>query len=222
MNVCILLPTIYRRQGLIRTLESLFNTTQRYDISVVVAHEWDDLGAISVCKLWNGRVVRAVCEKNKQGPAYAWNTALRAAQFYDGYFLASDDMEFCDGWLDEIMKVYNIHNKGLIGVNDGTGKYERAKFCTHYFLTRGFIRNTNGGVVCCPHYYADFTDVEVIDRANLSNEFSYAEKAKIIHHWREVDDDAYRRGDERRTEARGIYLRRKALGFPNDYEPIIR
>ena len=73
----------------------------------------------------------------------------------------------------------------------------------------------------CPHYFADFSDVEIIERAKKVNEFAYAENARIIHHWREIDDEAYKRGDDRRTEARGIYLRRKANNFPNDYERII-
>ena len=222
MNIAILLPTIYRKDGLHRTLTSLFHTTKDYELTVVVAHEWDDDDAVKVCSLYNGKVIRAICEKNKQGPAYAWNTALAAAQYHDAYFLASDDIEFTLCWLDEVIKTYNVANKGLIGVNDGTGKYERAGFCTHYFMTRKFIRDVNGGVVCCPHYYADFTDVEVIDRAKKVNQFAYADKARIFHHWREVDDEAYRRGDERRTEARGIYLRRKEKGFINDWEPIIK
>jgi glycosyltransferase involved in cell wall biosynthesis len=205
-----------------RTLESLFDITSNYELAVIVAHEKDDDGAIDVCKLYDGKVISVNCEKEKQGPAYAWNTALKHAQFYDGYFLASDDIEFTDGWLDEVLRVQAITNKGLIGVNDGTGKFERAGFCTHYFITRDFIRNHNGGVVCCPHYFADFTDVEIIDRARVVNEFAYAEHARIFHHWREIDDEAYKRGDERRTEARGIYLRRKALGFPDDFERIIK
>ena len=222
MQIAILLPTIYRKEGLKRALQSLFDTTKEHDISVIVAHEWDDNGAVDICKLYNGKVIRAVCEKNKMGPAYAWNTALRSARFYDGYFLASDDIEFMDNWLDEVLKIQAIANKGLIGINDNTGKYERAGFCTHYFLTRDFIIRHNGGVVCCPHYFADFTDVEIIERAKIHNEFAYAEQARVIHHWREIDDEAYKRGDERRSEARGIYLRRKANNFPDDYPPIIK
>lgn len=226
MNIAILLPTIYRKDGLKRTLESLFATTQGYElfyeVSVIVAREYDDYDALEICKSYNGKVISVICEKEKQGPAYAWNTALKHAQFFDGYFLASDDIEFVDDWLDEVLRVQAIANKGLIGVNDGTGKYERAGFCTHYFLTRDFILNHNGGVVCCPHYFADFTDVEIIERAKKVNQFVYAEHARIFHHWREVDDEAYKRGDSRRAEAKEIYLRRKALGFPDDYEAIIK
>lgn len=221
MNIAVLLPTIYRKEGLKRTLESLFATTQNHSLHVVIARELDDCEAMDVCYEYDARVMEAVCPKEKQGPAYAWNTALRKAQFYDAYFLASDDMEFCPSWLDEIMFVYNKSQKGLIGVNDGTGKYERAGFCTFYFMTRSFVRNVNGGVVCCPHYFADFTDVEVIERAKKVNEFAYASESRIVHHWREVDDEAYRRGDARRKEARKIYEDRKAKGFPNDHERIV-
>lgn len=224
MNIAVLLPTIYRKDGLHRTLQSLFETTKNYELTIVVAHEKDDNDAKSICniyKMMQYNIIKAVCEKEKQGPAYAWNTALQASQNNDGYFLASDDITFTDGWLDEILKVYAIANKGLIGVNDGTGKYERAGFCTHYFMARSFIRDINGGVVCCPHYLADYCDVEVIERAKKVNQFAYAEHARIFHHWREVDDEAYKRADERRTEARGIFVRRKAEGFKDDYERII-
>lgn len=222
MNLAILLPTIYRKEGLQRSLKSLFETTKNYDLTVVIAREWDDYSAIDTCKLYNGKVIQAVCRQNKMGPAYAWNTALQAAQFFDGYFTASDDIEFIDGWLDEILKIQKATGKGLIGVNDGTGKYERAKFCTHYFLTRNFIRNHNGGVVYCPHYYTDFCDVEIIERANKVDEFAYAPESKIIHHWKEINDEAYRRGESRRNEAKKIYEDRKSKGFPNDYPSIIK
>lgn len=222
MQIAILLPTIYRKDGLKRTLTTLFDTTEKYDLSVIVARERDDVEALKVCQTYNGKVISAICEKEKQGPAYAWNTALKHAKYYDAYFLASDDIEFTDGWLNEVLKVYSVANKGLIGVNDSTGKYERAGFCTHYFMTRKFIKEINGGVVCCPHYFADYTDVEIIERAIAYNEFAYAQHARIFHHWRKNDDEAYQRGDERRREAKETYLRRKAKGFPDDYERIMK
>lgn len=216
MNVCVLLPTIYRPDGLRRALSTLETSL----VETIIICEKDDEEAKQIALDYMCRF--CTTEKSLQGPAYAWNTGLKHAQFHDAYFLASDDIEFVPGWLHEIQKIYETTQAGLIGVNDGTGKYERAGFCTHYFMTRNFIRNVNGGVVCCPHYFADFTDVEIIERAKKVNQFAYAAEAKVIHHWREIDDEAYRRGDTRRAEAKKIYLERKAQGFPDNYKAIIK
>jgi hypothetical protein len=169
-------------------------------------------------------VKSVICEKPLQGPAYAWNTGLKHTQFYDAYFLASDDTEFIPGWYGEVTKVLKekLNYSGVVGVNDGTGKYERAGFATQFLITRDFIVEHNGGVVACPHYYCDFVDVELTERAKAVNKFAYADKSMVIHHWREHDDMGYRKADDKRSEMRGVYLRRKANNFPDDYERIIK
>jgi hypothetical protein len=76
-------------------------------------------------------------------------------------------------------------------------------------------------VAACPHYFADFTDVEIVERGKRAGCFAYAAEARILHHWREVDDEAYRRGEGRRKAAKQVHLLRKMAGYPDDYERII-
>jgi len=88
-------------------------------------------------------------------------------------------------------------------------------------MTRDFIIEHNGGVVACPHYLCDFTDLEANARANRAGKFAYSPNSLVPHHWRNVDDEAYRRADKRRAAARDVFTARKALGFPDDYERIL-
>ena len=216
MNIAILLPTIYRPDGLKRTLASLSTTLA----DVIVISEQDDYQATNIALNYMCRICRT--DKPYQGPAYAWNTGLKHAQFYDAYVLANDDDEYCPNWLPEVLKVYNETKCGLIGLNDLSGKYERVGYCTHYFKTRDFIINYNGGVVACPHYACDFTDVEVYERGKRNNQFAYAEKAMVKHHWREIEDEGYALADQRRKEARDKFVERKMNNFPDDYKAIIK
>lgn len=228
MRTAILLPTIYRPSGLLRVLDSIFYTVQNHVLEesdkteIVIACEDDD----KEVWIWSPDINIAVCKEKMKGPAYAWNTALQWLEdrnkTYDLYVLASDDIEFLSGWLEQVIKVQQETNRGLIGLNDNSGKYERAGFCTHYAMTREFIKKYNGGVVACPHYSADFTDREIIDRADLVDQFAYAKEANIIHYHRKQDDLGYKKADDQRQAMRELYLKRKRDNFPNDYPAIIK
>jgi hypothetical protein len=41
-------------------------------------------------------------------------------------------------------------------------------------------------------------------RAQRVNKFAYASEAKVTHHWREVDDEAYRRSDGKESNESSI------------------
>lgn len=230
MNLAILLPTYHRPEGLRRVLLSLANTASYCD--VYIAREFNDFIAYDMKHEFKDvlNLHSRVCEKENQGPAYAWNMALQHAENvennkkYDAYFLASDDMEFLPEWY-EYLEVYlstRIPQKyELVGVNEGQGKFDRTGWTPFYAMTRDFIVNHNGGVAACPHYKADFVDVEACERAKRDNVFGYCEQAKVIHHWREIDDEGYKKADPLRKEMKLLYEQRKANGFPNDYLPVI-
>lgn len=220
-SVVVLLPTLYRPDGLRRVLDSLRKTAA--DVACVVTGEFNDREARNIA-LDEFRVSFVFCMKERQGPAFAWNKALGAALGFDIYVLGSDDIEFRPGWLEEGLRVLHdeLNGSGLVAFNDGTGKVERAGFATQYMMTRDFIIDHNGGVAACPYYPVDFVDVEASIRAQCAGCFAYAPNARVVHHWREVDDEGYRRADTKRKEARRIFNERKAAGFPDDYEPILR
>jgi GT2 family glycosyltransferase len=217
ISIAVIIPTIYRPDGLRRVLSSLMTS----DVTPIVIMERDDKEAVEICLDYLVRF-RSV-DKPLQGPAYAWNTGLKHFQFYDAYFLGSDDIVFEEGWLSVTLGVLKsqLNGSGLVGVNDGTGKFERTGWATQYLMTKDFIIEENGGVLACPHYLCDFTDVEACLRAQRVNKFAYASEAKVTHHWREVDDEAYKRADGKRKAMKVLFEKRKEMGFPDDYERII-
>jgi glycosyltransferase involved in cell wall biosynthesis len=224
MNIAILIPTLYRPDGLKRVIESL-KDYYIVNTDIYIAREFDDFEAYNIC--FHRGIKSSICLKQHRGPAYAWNVALQRAEEhckYDAYFLGSDDIEFTPNWLEECLYVLNhdLDGSGLVGVNDCSGKYERAGFATQYLMTRDFIVQYNGGVAACPHYLCDFTDVEACERAKKVNRFAYAPKSIVKHHWRVVDDEGYKRADTRRAEAMKVFMMRKVQNYPDDYEAIVK
>lgn len=228
MKIAILIPTIYRPGGLVRSLSSLIETTKHLNdthfIRAIVAAEKDDTNAIQICHEMDVQIT--FCDKPLGGPAYAWNTALKAAIDYDAYFTGSDDIEFKSNWLDEVLLILNndLQGSGLVGINDG--RWDRAqvnRMCaTHYLMTRDFIIEHMGGVAAQPFYHADYTDMEACNRARRVNKFAWAEKALVQHHWKGPHGDlGYERATEQRPKMKPLYLKRLELGFPNDFEPIL-
>ena len=214
MNSVALLPTLFRASGLERAYTSLVETV--HNVQIVIAHEADDVEAARFAERYG--LLTAEC-KYRRGPAHAWNEALKACPDGDIYILASDDAEYLAGWYQRALSV--LPRAGLVGLNDSTGKYERTGWATQYIMARDFIIQHNGGVAACPHYRVDFTDVEACERAKRAGVFAYCPDAFVIHHWRRVDDDGYREADKHRKDARRVYERRKAEGFPDDFERII-
>lgn len=226
MRIAILTPTILRPAGLIRSLKSLRETTKHLNnIDAIVAAEKDDVKAEQIAAQYNARVV--YCKESRQGPAYAWNTALAAALDYDAYFTGSDDIEYFPGWLDEVLRVLEteLHGSGLVGINDGRWDREKVeRMCaTHYLMTRDFIIKHNGGVAAAPFYHADYTDMEANARARRAGCWAWAEKALVRHWWNgPKGDEGYLNATKKRPEMRPLYKEREQQGFPNNFEPILK
>jgi glycosyltransferase involved in cell wall biosynthesis len=225
MKIAILIPTIYRPDGLRRSLQSLKDTTSHIDnVHAIVAAEDDDVDALTIAHEY--RASFTICEKYRNGPAEGWNTALKAAIDYDAYFTGSDDIEFTPGWLDEVLRVLHdeLNDSGLVGINDG--RWKRAKVmqmcATHYLMTRDFIIDHMGGVAAQPFYHADFTDMEACARARRVGKFAWAENALVRHHWNGPHGDlGYDRATEQRPRMKPLYEKRKEMNFPNDFEAIL-
>ena len=221
-DVCVLIPTCHRPEGLERALRTLTITAP--DVVAVVAHEADDLTAPHIAARFGA--VATICSEPFAGGAKAWNDALRMAEKirpFPAYFTGADDIAFVDGWLTQLLAdVKRLGNSGLFGVNDNRKDPNQLGCCTHYLMTRDFIVEQHGGVAAVPHYRADFTDMEACDRAKLVNRYYYCPNAHIVHDWRGPNGDAcYKRSTEARAGARPIYNERKKRLFPDDFPRVI-
>jgi hypothetical protein len=230
MKLGILIPTIFRPAGLRHTLDTLIATLPEFvdddHFVISIAGEKEDVEARAIAAEYVARFTP--CPEPLMGPGYAWNVALSGAPDCDAYFLASDDMEFTDGWLEEVMIVLRdeLHGRGLVGINDGRKDSGRIRAGTieptHYLMTRDFIVEHNGGLAAYP-YPVDWTDLEANIRARKAGKWAYAERALVRHVWigARGGDEHFKRNQTKKREAKALYRMRFAAGFPNDVQPIL-
>lgn len=211
MKIAALIPTLYRPDGLWEVLQSLKATAP--EVKAVIAREHNDIQAHWLGLQYGAAVV--VCEQKQAGCAYAWNTALKAAPDYDAYVIASDDMEFLPGWLDEVNKY--LPDYGFVGMN--AGWWAKSKYSIFYTMRRDFIIQYHGGVAAVPHYKVWGVDTEACDRAMAAEQYIKTPKQCAIHHRKKYQPD--NPPEEVRAEVKRIYKERKERGFPDDFERII-
>lgn len=207
MEIAALVPTLYRPDGLRRVLRSLADTAP--EVWPVVAREADDATAEKIGRGYGA--IMAVCEKPRAGCAYAWNTALKAAPDYDAYLIASDDAEFLPNWLKCARKGLD-KGFGFIGLY---AAWKRTWYSFFYLMTREFIIKHHGGVAAVPHYKVWGADTEACDRALAAGQYYKTPEQCVIHHRVGILPQS------RRMITKQIYNRRKAQGFPDDYERIL-
>lgn len=219
MDAIVLIPTLHRPKGLRRTLQSLKDTC---GLPSSVAADPDDLEAQEIAEEFGA--IFTFCPEIHLGGAAAWNVALKAAPDHEAYFLGSDDILFMPGWWEEVLDTLakQLNGSGFVCINDGRKNAE--KFCgTHYLMTRDFIVEHNGGVAASPFYFCDWTDMEADRRARKAKKWAWAQKASVKHLWLgPTGDEGYRRAYAQRKNVRPIYEERERLGFPNNFEPIIK
>lgn len=218
MNIAALIPTLHRPAGLWRVVQSLEETAP--NVIRVVATDPDDRTAREIAQVFD--CVTAVCDDNRLGCAHAWNTALRAYPDADAYVLGADDAIFTAGWLEAALKALQkeLKGSGLVGFN---ANWKKTDYSFFYLMTRDFIIEHHGGVAAVPHYFTWGLDTEACERAMRVGKYYKALDAVVLHDWQgPYGDETYRMGRARRAETKELYKRREELGFPNDFEPIIR
>lgn len=226
-SVCVLLPTCHRPDGLRRALTSLRATAP--ECSCVVAVDPNDWDATAIVAAFGYGL--APTPANYCGCHVAWNCALRAAPPDAlAFVLGADDDEFMPGWLDAALAALDtIGGSGVVGLEDdkvpGRAAKDRPFFwASHFLMTRDFLVQHNGGVMAFEHYYANCTDKETCMRAMRVKKYVFAADAHITHHWRGAKQDAdmtYKKSRPHYSASEAEYRRREALGFPDDFPPIL-
>ncbi len=213
MRVSIVIPTHGRQEQMRRCLDQLFATIQDRDVEVIVCSDdtWIDDPRVKM-KMTGG------------GSIEGWNIGL-AESTGQAVVLGADDLWFMDGWLDAALRgLLQIPEKcGMVGFNDMHSDGHR--FATHYLMTRDYIDQYNGGVLAIPAYQHNFIDVEATARAKRAGRYYYARDALVEHRhyiWNAaVKDETYERTAGTFQSDQALFERRCAMGFPNDFEPMI-
>lgn len=218
MRTVVLIPTLHRPVGLTQVLKSLQDTAP--GVEIVVACDPDDQVAHIIADGFGA--IHVTCKEARQGPAYAWNVALRAMPDGDAYVLGSDDCIFRSGWLEQAMaKLEEIGGSGLVGLKSKeSGTRSLSAF---YLMTRDFIVKHHGGVAAVPHYNSWFIDAEACGRAQKAGCYTKTQDVVITHEWRgPFGDETYRLASSRRAVNQELYLKRREAGFPDDFPPILK
>lgn len=201
-----------------KCLENLRETAP--DVEIIAAVDADPDTALRIAPL----VDRLLVCTEYRGCSRAWNDCLAEATG-DPIIFAADDLIWGEGWLEAALaKLEEFEDGwGLVGFNDGHWNGE--ELSTHYLMSRRFIVEVLGGVVAWDFYRHSFNDLEVNERAKLAGRHKWAEDAQVLHeHWTYGDrpqDATDTRTLDDHGAAQEMYQRRRAAGFPSDYEPVI-
>jgi hypothetical protein len=148
----------------------------------------------------------------------AWNGLGRIA-IGDIFCMVCDDVWPHDRWLDHALHCLKKNPQCLIALND---LLRDDQLATCPLATRSFLREVSGGVLNVPHYFSQFADVELTERAKRAGRFAYCEAAILEHrHFTKnpaLMDDTYRIGQSYFEQDRATYQHRLERGFPDDFE----
>lgn len=154
-------------------------------------------------------------------PAVKWNNAIPAAS---GEWLVtvSDDSIVHPNWLTNALRMLT---KGFIGLPDGVTGARNNYFTPLYMATREWLRAYNGGVLVIPAYKCWFADIETAERAHRSGTYTVGMNSVVeqLHaDFKTAENDSiYDIGRQRRNDDYLMYEKRKALGFPDDFERVL-
>lgn len=203
-------------------LESLYKTTQGYELEVVAAID-DDKDAWDVASEYG---VRVWYTSKRRGALQAWNDAFSMT---NGEILipAGDDQIFHPDWLEYALESHRTHCKGygVVGMND-LAYNGNTQVSTMFMFDRKWCKDNMGGVFAPPmlHYYC--VDLWWNDKAKMLGNFWWEEKSKVEHlhssHGKRPVDitDSYK-DDKWMEEDNRIYAEQKALGLPISWESLI-
>lgn len=214
MLISVILPTMGRPERARACVERVLATTDGYELQVIVAVD-DDRQTLEIMQVLGVTISYCI---ERRGKSQAWNDGLALAR---GDYIVSlaDDVQVEPGWLREALVVMP-EGGGLVGFND-----THTRKPTHWIASRNWIIEGMGGVMAWPCYLTSHNDVETHERAVRAGRYAWAEKAIARHDHPIFDgrewDDTDRVSQAHWQESRDAFLRRAALDFPNDYEPVL-
>lgn len=147
----------------------------------------------------------------------------------DWILLASDDLDFMQGWDTEALRMSTrvgdrLNPEGqshVIATNDlANAMVKRGRFGTHSLIRRSYIETLGAsadgpGVLCHEGYDHNFVDREICHLAQHRGVYAFASRSRIRHrhpNWRTAPMDAtYSKGLSNFNEDQRLFLERAKL-----------
>ena len=219
----ILLPSAYRPEKLKRCLTALYTSDLRSPVEVLVGLMTDDLDSRAVCSAFKIDSISLRRREEYPGGAVAGWNSLSAAACGEWLVLYADDLMADPDWLIEAQAAsQRLGKPGLVGFNDlhSDGRV----YASHFLVHRTFLIEHCGGRLFPPDYRAWWCDRELSDIAMAADCYIWADRARVEHRHYDWDaslfDQTYADAKELHNADRQVYERRKAAGFPHDFEPV--
>jgi hypothetical protein len=224
MRTALILPTLGRPDQAAKCVEQLLRTSSADVVLVMPFHEaLSDTWTRDYTHVADDARVNFALTNDPLNASEGWNHGLKMQPDYDAYFLAADDIWAEDGWFDEVLRVHKATGAGMVGINDMHS--DGHIMATHYWMTRQFIVEHNGGVMSCPWYRSWCMDLEATERAKRANTYAWAQHAKVEHrhvHWGAAPmDGTYAFAKPRHIYDQVVCDYRRRNGWPDDFEAVI-
>lgn len=228
----VILATCDRPHLAIQAVTTLYETTKHLNIELVMVVDGDPKTVYDIKKYLEDKVVDTWSyimdySSERRGALWSWNHGLSMTTG-EILFPSGDDQYFHPNWLDLALECHEKHldGYGMVVLNDkiwdgnvlGVAPLYDRKFCIDHL----------GGVCTYPAYNYFYVDNELNERAKIAGRYVWC-PASIVEHIHPALGKRPRDflDEERDSQNFGaidlaIFEKRKALGFPNDFEPVIR
>lgn len=225
MRVSIVIPTMNRADRIERCVKRLFEVTPYDDLECVIVIDVDGESLRRVQELGEDRI-NVIFNAQRRGAIACWNQGLEAATG-DILVFANDDCWWMPSWLDAALAAHQekLNGYGLVGFNDG---YQDGNvLAVHYLFDRQFCIDHLGGVMGYPVYEFYYVDTEANARAKLAKRFYWCQEAVVEHqHWSRPGENHFdeidRENQPKAARDAIIFEARKAHGFPNNFEAVLK
>jgi GT2 family glycosyltransferase len=222
MNITCIIPSLNRPIQLRRCIDGFFATTSNHNAECVAVLDGEVDDRFKV--LWGSRAM-LVYNRAILGAIASWNIGAKSVPETDIFIAGADDLIWGDGWLDAAFAALEAlpGKQGMVGFND----LDRSdKMATHFLLTRQCAIEVMGGVLAIPAYHHYWSDPEMNARATRAGCYTWCAEAFVEHRSfmndKALIDDTYQEAARWFKQDEETFNRRKAMGFPNDFEPVLR
>lgn len=220
--ISVITPTCFRPQMFKEMCESLYATTQGYDIEHIVLVDEDEETRKIAGEFDN---VVLSFSPNKRGALYCWNHGLMLSK---GTVIvpSGDDHLYYPKWLDYALESLEtkLNGYGVVGMNDLA--YNENQVATQWLFTRDFCKDHMGGIFAPPCYEYLCVDLEWEAKAKMTGHYYRDMRAVIEHRHSAHKKRPYDLYDENKMSGMSdrdmaTFLSRKARGFPIEWQSVV-
>lgn len=228
----IILVTCNRPSLALQAVSTLYETTKHLNIELVMVVDGTVETVNKIKEYLKNKTTDTwtyICDYSpeRRGALWSWNHGLSMTTG-EIIFPSGDDQYFHQHWLDKALEYHEkyLDGHGMVALNDKI--WDGNALGTTLLYDRQFCIDHLGSVCTYPAYNYFYVDNELNDRAKLSGRFIWCPESVVEH----IHPDVRKRPrdflDRERQEHnfisidRKIFEKRKAAGFPNDFEPAIK